>query len=186
MIKFNVKPVIDGNKLNSLRMLSERIKNIPGSLAEVGVFQGGSLIFLCEVNKGRKAFGFDTFEGLPEPKLGAGELHTKGSFANTNFEQLREYLEGIAILIKGLFPDSAASVSEERFALVHLDMDYGDGTKKALEWFWPRMQKGGIIVLDDYDWRDCPNIKPVVDAFAAEHGIQVQAGAACQAFLVVE
>ena len=58
----------------------------------------------------------------------------------------------------GLFPDTAADVRELRFSFVHLDLDLPDATESALEFFYPRLVAGGILIGDDYtdpQVRDC-------------------------------
>jgi O-methyltransferase len=55
---------------------------------------------------------------------------------------------------KGLFPESAAELGELRFSFVHLDLDLYDSTKAALEWFWPRVVSGGILLSHDYPLSD--------------------------------
>lgn len=42
-------------------------RDVPGALAEVGVFRGGTARVICEAKGERTLHLFDTFEGLPEP-----------------------------------------------------------------------------------------------------------------------
>lgn len=175
--------LLDDARRDALRVLLARVEKIPGSVAEVGVYRGGSLKVIAEeVSNRRTIYGFDTFEGLPE--AGVGEHHKKGDFADTSYMALKAIFKDRAILIKGLFPASAkeSNLGHETFAFVHLDMDYGDGTKAALEWFYPRMSPGAILVTDDYGWEACPNIRPVFDEFAMVHGLKVESIAPKQAY----
>ncbi len=59
-------------------------------------------------------------------------------------------------------------------------------TADALDFFWPRMVEGGIIVLDDVDWPKCPGVNRAleergllahVERAAAQQGRLVKAGA---------
>jgi predicted O-methyltransferase YrrM len=45
--------------------------------------------------------------------------------------------------------------------------------QEALKYFWPRLSKGGIVILDDYAWPGHENQKKSHDEFAFQHGIQV-------------
>ena len=67
---------------------------------------------------------------------------------------------GAVALRKGLFPDSAIGLEQMRFWFVHLGLDLYDSTAAALEWFWPRISSGGILLSHDY-----PLIDGVVQAF---------------------
>jgi len=66
-------------------------------------------------------------------------------------------------LKRGLFPDTAAGLESETFAVVHLDGDLYETTRAGLDFFWPRMVTGGVIVLDDYGLHDCPGVTRAVD-----------------------
>ena len=122
---------------------------IPGEMAEVGVFRGGTAAIMLEASQGKHLYLFDTFEGLPT----GGDFLKKGEYAGS-YESvtrtLSSYRDRIT-LHKGLFPeDTASSVEQVRFSFVHLDMDLYDGTLGALRFFWPRMNPGGIILSHDY------------------------------------
>jgi O-methyltransferase len=49
-----------------------------------------------------------------------------------------------------LFPQSAPDIDGVRFNLVDLDGDLYAGTLAGLEFFYPRMVPGGIIIAHDY------------------------------------
>lgn len=68
-------------------------------------------------------------------------------------------------LIKGIFPGSAAHLKDTEFAFVHIDTDFYLSVKACLEWFWPRLLPGGIIVLDDYLWSNCPGVQQALNEF---------------------
>ena len=58
----------------------------------------------------------------------------------------------------GLFPGSAETVTDRRFAFVHLDLDRAEGTANALAFFHPRLLPG-VLIGDDY------NLAPVHETF---------------------
>jgi O-methyltransferase len=51
---------------------------------------------------------------------------------------------------KGLFPSTATAVEDKRFSFVHLDVDTYESTRSCLRFFYPRMNRGGIILSHDY------------------------------------
>jgi O-methyltransferase len=132
---------------------------VPGEMAEVGVFLGGSAAVILNASKGKHLHLFDTFAGLPA----AGDYLKKGEYAGSLASvkrTLASYSDRIT-LHEGLFPgDTAAAVADLRFSFVHLDMDLYDGTLDALRFFWPRMNPGGILISHDY-----PLLSGVVRAF---------------------
>lgn len=143
--------------------LTERI---PGALAEVGVWKGGSAAQISLIrDKAKTLHLFDTFTGMPPTQ--AIDQHLAGSFADTSLEAVREYLGGEPNIEfhPGRFPETAAVVENERFSFVHLDGDLYQTTLDGLEFFYPRMNRGGIILLDDYGREDCPGVKLAAHAF---------------------
>ena len=56
----------------------------------------------------------------------------------------------------------------ERFALVHIDCDLGKPLKAALEFFYPRVSPGGLLVVHDYSSGWGKDVKPAVDKFMAD------------------
>jgi len=140
-------------------------RHLNGELAELGVWKGGStkLIYLM----GRKPMhAFDTFQGLPA-KRSFDHLSLKEGDYAVDHEEVKEYLKPYKDIhtYKGVFPDTSAPIKDKMFSFVHLDADFYDGTLQGLKFFYPKMVKGGIIMLDD-----CPGTKGIdiaVDEFLA-------------------
>jgi O-methyltransferase len=131
--------------------LVDAVKNVPGDLAELGVAGGASAKMIMALAPERVLHLFDTFEGLPQPTEKDSSKFKRGQYRYT-LEDVRGYLDkGNLRFHKGLFPESARSISNIQFAFAHLDADLYESTKAGLEWFYPRMSRGGILVSHDYD-----------------------------------
>lgn len=130
----------------------QAVARIPGDMAELGVANGASAKMIASSAPHRTLHLFDTFEGLPEPGPRDSNRFVKGQYKHS-LAEVQEYLQGEKVkLYKGLFPATAhALTGDHRFAFVHLDFDLYEGTKAALEWFYPRMSPGGILICHDYD-----------------------------------
>jgi hypothetical protein len=162
--------ILGTSKLGILRQQAQKVRaaGTPGSVAEVGVYRGGSLDLLAEVFHDRRIYGFDTFAGMPPAQHGF-ELHKQGDFADTSYEGLRDHFAKMRVnvsLVRGLFPGSAAGL-EERYCFVHLDGDYYQTTADGISYFFPRLNRGGLIVFDDYTWQHCPGVQKAVDEFVS-------------------
>ena len=133
-----------------IQLLAKAALTVEGDFAEVGVFKGGSARIICLAKGDRPLHLFDTFEGLPEPgNEDTGLL--KSTFTASLIEvklHLNDY-ENVHIY-KGLFPETATPIKDKKFAFVHLDGDLYNTTKQALYFFYPRMEKGGLILMHDY------------------------------------
>lgn len=125
---------------------------MPGPMAEVGVYQGASARLLCGAKGDRPLHLFDTFEGLPQDGAQDPGCHRTAQYA-CSLESVQEWLsdcEGVTFH-KGLFPESAEDLEVEGYSFVHLDVDLYESTAASLEYFYPRMTPGGIILSHDYD-----------------------------------
>lgn len=136
-----------------------------GALAECGVYRGGILKMLASAHPDRTVYGFDTFDGLPADMWKQDEPHSVGEFDDTSLRFVHEQIGDCIniILVKGLFPKSATYYGDEKFALVHIDFDFYESTKAAIDWFLPRMVDGGVMIFDDYEWERCPGVKRAID-----------------------
>jgi O-methyltransferase len=129
---------------------AERTRKVPGDIAELGVFRGGSARLICEVKKDRELHLFDTFAGLPKPGKFDPDFR-EGGFASS-LEDVRKYLSPYSGVHfhPGFFPDTAAGLEASRFSFVHLDVDLYESTCSGLQWFYPRLNPGGILISHDY------------------------------------
>ena len=132
--------------------LVDAVKNVPGEMAELGVARGASAKMIASRAPGRVLHLFDTFEGLPDPSTKDSARFKKQQYRHT-LEEVQEYLKDEVNMRfhKGLFPATAKDLAGSRFAFVHLDGDLYESTMAGLEWFYPRLNRGGILVCHDYD-----------------------------------
>lgn len=143
---------------------------IKGVFIEVGVFNGGSLMEIARKVAPRKVYGFDTFEGMPANTYYEDEFHKPGEFSAV-LEDVKTYLKDFSNveLVKGIFPTTENVLSNQEIAFAHLDMDHWRGTLAALNFIWPRLVSGGVVLFDDYNWKHCPGIAPVVETWWTAH-----------------
>src|SRR3989344_1442145 len=145
---------------------------IPGALAEVGVYKGGTARIIASAAGGVKRLHlFDTFgDGLPQPGGYDDSNWKKGSFKimESEFEAVKRALANVRDVHfhQGLFPvDTGAAVEGEHLSFVNLDVDIYQSTKDCLEFFYPRLNKGGIILSHDY--HGSLGVKKAFDEFFA-------------------
>lgn len=141
---------------------------VPGDVAEVGVYKGGTARLLAETigNSDKRIHLFDTFSGMP-PADPRRDIHREGDFSDTSLDDVKSYLGEFLNIryYKGLFPDTAGGITGEAFSLVHVDADLYRSVRDCLEFFYPRMSAGGIMVFDDYGFLTCPGAKEAVDEY---------------------
>lgn len=179
--------LISEPRLRVIRKLLSLSQHLSGVALEVGVYQGGSLEIIASELCHKAVYGFDTFEGLPAKDWKEGEVHQPGEFAETSQSELNEQFLAAGIenvrLVKGYFPESADTLGLQSICFAHIDVDFEEAIRNSLHFIWPRLVPGGFVVIDDYDWPRCPGVKPVVDQFAKERGLNVTMAAHYQAWL---
>lgn len=147
-------------RIGVLRLLAEQIRerNVPGDVAEVGVYRGDFAAMINGAFRSRTLHLFDTFTGFPvqdvqiEQENGLSRAKT-GDFSETDQEMVigkTIYPERL-VVHKGYFPETFSPCENTAFAFVSLDVDLYAPTKAALTLFWPRMSPGGCIMVHDYN-----------------------------------
>lgn len=147
----------------------QKTAKVSGSIAEVGVFMGGSAKLIAHANSSQKKIHlFDTFEGLPSlHKYDNQNQFHSGQFASS-FEKVQAYLSSHPEIhfYKGLFPSTATPVESEKFSFIHIDVDLYETTLACLNFFYPRMTKGAILISHDYIWAD--GVRKAFEEFFAD------------------
>jgi hypothetical protein len=69
-----------------------------------------------------------------------------------------------AIIRKGYFPETTQGI-DENFCFVNLDFDLYQPTLSGLEFFYPHMVEGGVILVHDYFSGACRGVKEAVQEF---------------------
>jgi len=143
---------------------------IPGAFAELGVHHGKTAKAIHLMDEQRTFYLFDTFEGFDQKDLDQesqnDERFSTKMFADTNIEKVKKYINGNnnCVYKPGFFPDTAKGLENETFAMVHIDADLYAPTIDALQFFYPRLSSGGVIIIHDYN-HNWDGIPKAIDEF---------------------
>jgi hypothetical protein len=142
------------------------MKKKNGDFAELGVSTAGSAKLLCELKGNKSIHLFDTFEGLPDP-TGKDEHFAKGQY-KCSLSGVKEYLKSYQSVFyyPGFFPSTSTPVEQHVFSLVHLDVDLYQSTLDGIKFFYPRLEKGGMLISHDYS--TIPAVKRAFDEYFAD------------------
>lgn len=141
-----------------MRLLSEQIYqlDIPGNVAELGVFRGEFSSLISAAFPDRKIHLFDTFEGFSEKDItieASGNLSRAktGDFSSTDIDSVLHVMPDPTrtVIHKGWFPDTFSDVTDETFCFVSLDADLYAPTAAALPLFYERLATGGVLLIHD-------------------------------------
>lgn len=152
-----------------LKTIIER--NIPGDCIETGVWRGGCTILMRAILKAyhdseRKVWVADSFEGFPLPnrvKYPADRMwnDVQDPIFTISVEQVMKNFQKYGLLdkqvvfVKGFFSTTLPNISINRISLLRLDGDWYESTMDALMNLYPKLSKGGFIIIDDYSMETC-------------------------------
>ena len=150
-----------------VHQLLKWIAAVPGDTAECGVYAGATSYLICQAIAGttRTHFMFDSFEGLSQPIDHDGAYWTKEDMKSPLERAVSNLPFRNVSFHKGWIPDRFSDVADRRFAFVHIDVDLYQPTLDSFEFFYPRMNRGGLIVCDDYAFSTCPGANKAMDEF---------------------
>lgn len=162
------------NQTFELFALQIKEKFINGACAELGVYRGDQSSIINRLFPEKTLYLFDTFEGFCQSDIEFEfERFSESNstdFSDTSMDMVLSKLlfPDRCIIKKGFFPDTAKGL-EVNFCFVSLDVDLYAPTLAGLEYFYPRLEKGGAIFVHDYNNVRFKGVKHAVDEFINVH-----------------
>lgn len=172
--------------------LFNMIKEIPGAIVECGIFKGASFtrfamfreIFNSPFSK--KILGFDTFGDFPETSFGDDKKPREKQITDAGLEsiskdQLIEILKHKGVdknveLIEGDITESVPAYikkhPELKISLLNLDTDIYEPAVTILEYLYPRLTIGGVLIIDDYE--TFPGESKAVDDYFKDKPMEIK------------
>lgn len=165
-------------RYSSLELIAQEISDnsVKGNVAELGVFQGEFAQRINEAFPDRKLYLFDTFEGFDNKDLKTEHKnkYTKkvDDFSHTGVDLVLNKMKHRkkVVIKKGYFPDTTKGVTDT-FAFVSIDTDLYEPIYSGLEFFYPRLAKGGYIFIHDYNNENYSGAKVAVRKFCKKNKI---------------
>ncbi len=145
-----------------------------GEIWECGVFQGNTAFQVKNYAGPHRVMRlFDTFCGMPVS--GPHDTVAIGEMNDTSLERVKELMAGQenVFFYPGVMPATFAGLEDRTISVVNIDVDQYESVKACLEFLYPRVHKGGHIILDDYNCKDCPGAKLATDEFMADKPEQI-------------
>jgi hypothetical protein len=161
-------------RMYALWQAVRHLRGVAGGVVECGVWRGGSSMLaaltLAESNDERMLWLYDTFEGMSDPT--DRDVDIAGTRVAENWEELRAQDGPILAratlaevranmgstgvpeerirYVPGKVEDTIPHHAPARIALLRLDTDWYQSTRHELEHLWPRLEPGGVLIVDDY------------------------------------
>lgn len=173
-------------RFSQIDKILDEAKSLDGDVIELGVYRGRLSQLIADkvrYTKNKRYILVDTFNGFKPTEVAndvekgyiSGEIE---DFSNTNLNLVLDKIENVGLSLErvemrqGYFPNSLISSDYSRnFCFASVDFDLSLPTAEALEYLWPRMIKGGYIVVHDYGNDKYSGVRAVVDKFIRDNNI---------------
>ena len=170
-----------------------------GRFVETGTWRGGAFTIMAKSSQTwgdgqRQIWGFDSFEGIPEPDSNVDDVQWSVKEMKVPKDQQKGRLQSVNALVaaedevykalktvgadttniklfKGWFQDTLPRISDDEIgpiALLRLDGDLYASTMICLEKFEPHVVSGGFIIIDDWGLKGCQ--QAVVEFYQKKYG----------------
>ena len=160
-----------------------KTKDVCGDVVEFGCYVGTTSVFLARELEAwmssKQLWLYDSFEGLPEKSRedinSLGEGFKKGELFATK-KQLISNLKKARIrqlpkMTKAWFNKLDESQVPEKISFAFLDGDYYHSILDSLKLIWSKLERGAIIVVDDYGNHSLPAASKAVDDWCNRYNI---------------
>lgn len=162
---------------------------LKGDFVECGVNRGflssSIMQYLNWNTQDRMFFLLDTFGGLDVRFISEEEIE-KGiidknkrmietGMYTTDIESVRQnFAEWRNIkIIQGAIPETLNQITSKQIAFASIDMNCSPPEVAAMEFLWPRLVDGAMVVFDDYAYNGYRPQKVAMDRFASDRGITI-------------
>ena len=180
------------SKILSHYEIYKMIKEVPGEIIECGVFKGASYLRFAMFREifgnpfSKKIIGFDTFSKFPETTF-QDDTKARNKFISSagsdsiSKEQLLKILDNKGLNkhvdlnegdITETVPSYVKANPELKISLLNLDTDIYEPAVTILEHLYPKITKGGILMLDDYGTH--PGETKAVDEYFKNKTVEIK------------
>ena len=189
------------NLIKSLHYINQN--KLEGDIVECGIWRGGNLFLAKKIQDlyykniiKRTFYGYDTFEGMPEPSVYDGEkvvqiyknfLKKGERWTEASLDDVENSIKKLFLslddfnLVKGKVEDTLINKKNlpSKISLLRLDTDFYESTKVELEILYPLLVQKGVLIIDDYgDFIGCR--KAVDDYFFDKNVLMISIDKSCR------
>jgi len=146
-----------------------------GDVFECGVFRGGTALLeamTLDANSSakveKKLHLFDSFQGMPNSMRGVDRIKA-GDLGATSVEHVAALLKDFpfAEIHTGFIPQTFSNLQVNKICWAHIDVDIYQSVRDCIQYIYPKLTPGGMMIFDDYGFPSCPGARRAVDeAFA--------------------
>lgn len=163
--------------------------HLPGDFVECGVNKGflsSAIMADLDWNARDKVFWLlDTFTGLDLSGVSSEEADPGAVDRNRTHFESGLYTDDVEAvrrnfapwrnveIVQGTVPGTLAEITSDRIAFASIDMNSAPPEVAAMEFLWPRLVPGAMVVFDDYAYYGCPAQYAALKDFARRCGSSI-------------
>lgn len=160
-----------------------KVLNLAGDIAEVGIFRGDSfllwskLVKIFERYNLTQVYGFDWFQGMKPGE--SDDIFQEGKYCG-DYDHLMhmikdQNLENISLVFPLDVTKEIKAFIEERpflrFKILYIDCGIKEVMEAAYEYLYPRLVRGGVLLMDHYNYKVSPTESDIVERFVGDNVI---------------
>lgn len=150
--------------------------SVPGDIVECGVWKGGSAMICAETlvslgETSRDLWLYDTFSGMPSPTkedvnrygVRAQEIYDyyatqRSTWNGSTVDEVQDNLAKTGYplekvkIVSGDVVTTIPHSAPAQVSLLRLDTDFYHSTRHSMRHLFPRIARGGVLFIDDYEW----------------------------------
>jgi O-methyltransferase len=160
--------------------------NIEGNIVELGCYIGTTSLFIrrlldhYKLSGSREFHVYDSFAGLPPKSMqdtsAVGIDFKAGELSASKKQLLQEFHKAALqppIMHKAWFDDLTDEDMPRNIAYAFLDGDFYGSIISSLRLVWPRLSRGGVVTIDDYQRETLPGVEQAVKDFFQNKSIKL-------------
>lgn len=159
--------------------------DVPGHVVEFGSWRGSNLMYMTKLLRiydphgSKQVHCFESFAGLETFSAQDGSAGvSEGGTYRGSYEELQEMiniseLNDDIVIHKGDILQTLPSALQNEglsFSFIYCDTDLYAPSRLILDSLHPRLSKGGMIIMDEWNYDKWPGEAVAVREFMAEHG----------------
>lgn len=165
-----------------IKTLTESLA-ISGDVVEFGCYKGDTSLLLADVIKvtSKRLWIYDSFEGLPKKSPAdmsvLGEDFKEGELVVTKREVKQRFLRSgltVPIIKKSWFADLVDEDLPDKICFAFVDGDFYQSIADSLRLIETKMEKGGVILVHDYNNEALPGVAKAVDEWRKHKNIKFE------------
>lgn len=180
-------------RIHVITWFANTVKHLEGDFIDCGVNTGFCPLAIIKYtgfnDLNKKYFLFDTFYGM-EPKYSSAyemERHKSLGYGENDllYEEVYQRFQRYNVeIIRGAIPDTLSIPVINKVAYLSIDMNSVIPEIEALNYFWDKLVKGAVVILDDYGYPGCEEQKKAQDDFAKSKNVEILSLPTCQGIII--